>query len=71
MEVFEVRAWTGDKEIIVKMNLDAIALNPQALNMIDVGIIFVNEYRKVLGLKPIDPASVTCSIEDLRRTGKL
>jgi hypothetical protein len=73
VEVFEVRAWSPERqeEFIVKMSLDEIARTPTLLNMADVGIIFLNEYRKAIGLTPMNPALVKGSIEDLRKTGLL
>jgi hypothetical protein len=73
MKLFEVRAWNRDtgQEFIVQMSLEDICSNPTPLNMADVGIILLNEYRKIMGLQPIDPSSVAYSIEDLRKTGRL
>jgi len=60
MEVYKVRTFDSRSETFstVLMDLKSIVSNPFGLHMIDIGVVLLNEYRKQMGLEPVDASQV-------------
>lgn len=73
MAVKRVRMYdpSEEKEIIVFTDIPYVVENPIGFNMIDVGIMLLNEKRVSQGLKPIAPETVAGSLQDLEKTGRI